>query len=256
MNDTEAEALRQRMIQTGERQYATDINAIKKNHSQRYRWAADQLEGDERVLDAGCGTGYGSSILAGKAEHVTGIDVSEESVELANHFWGKNDPHMSFEVHELHSIDGLEPGFTAAVCFEVIEHLVMPTLFLTQLWLKVRPDAPCFFSVPNINVEPHRLDSNPFHLKHYQPQEFVELLELCGFSGVELYDQTGPVNNPDPIHPHKPPVGGKIILATARRSPVAGPLLQDIKAMRHHLPTHFHRAFIDRCRTIRNLRQS
>jgi len=255
MNASEAQLLRERMIPTGERQYGVTHDAIKANHTQRYRWAASQLEGHERVLDAGCGTGYGSALLAEASEHTTGIDVSEESVELAKHYWGEERPNLDFEHHELHSLENLEAGFTAAVCFEVIEHLVMPELFLVDLWVKTRPDSRCFFSVPNINVEPHRLDSNPFHLRHYTPSNFLDLLELCGFGGVDLYDQTGPVNNPHPIAPHKPPTGGKIILASATRNPSAGVLFQDRGAMRKSFPLASHHAFIDRCRTIRSLKK-
>ena len=53
-------------------------------HYQRYRLAAQLVKG-KKVLDAACGEGYGSSLLAEEAEEVTGLDIDKEAVENANH---------------------------------------------------------------------------------------------------------------------------------------------------------------------------
>src|SRR5688572_26991292 len=52
-------------------------------HLARYAWAA-QLTKGRRVLDAGCGLGYGSALLAGAgAGSVTGMDIAPAVVEVA-----------------------------------------------------------------------------------------------------------------------------------------------------------------------------
>lgn len=52
-------------------------------HIQRYKFAAKNVYG--KVLDLGCGFGYGSAILANseKVEKVIGADISTSAVEYA-----------------------------------------------------------------------------------------------------------------------------------------------------------------------------
>ena len=54
-------------------------------HLSRYRFAKSYCAG-KRVLDAACGTGYGSAVLAEAADEVHGIDKCGEAVAYA----GKN----------------------------------------------------------------------------------------------------------------------------------------------------------------------
>ena len=51
-------------------------------HIHRYHFAK-QLVNNKVVLDAACGSGYGSALLAEEAKEVYGIDISEEAIEYA-----------------------------------------------------------------------------------------------------------------------------------------------------------------------------
>ena len=51
-------------------------------HFARYAFAA-RLARRKRVLDAGCGSGYGSAELARSARMVVGADVAREAVDYA-----------------------------------------------------------------------------------------------------------------------------------------------------------------------------
>ncbi|MGO9598768.1 MAG: hypothetical protein ACLP7Q_12335 [Isosphaeraceae bacterium] len=54
---------------------------VRYQHIERYRWAAEFVVG-KRVLDVGCGSGYGSAMLASAgATHVKG--PCENSILLA-----------------------------------------------------------------------------------------------------------------------------------------------------------------------------
>ena len=50
-------------------------------HLARYQWACEMSAG-KQVLDAACGTGYGSHMLVtqGKAAQVVGLDVAPEVI--------------------------------------------------------------------------------------------------------------------------------------------------------------------------------
>ena len=51
-------------------------------HLVRYRFAARSAAGCT-VLDVGCGTGYGASLLAAKARLVVGVDNAPEAIQYA-----------------------------------------------------------------------------------------------------------------------------------------------------------------------------
>src|SRR5213076_686388 len=62
---------------------------IAAEHRVRYRWAAMAAEG-RAVLDAGCGAGYGSAILADAgARSVTGLDIDRGAVAGAASSYGE-----------------------------------------------------------------------------------------------------------------------------------------------------------------------
>src|SRR5215472_9508934 len=68
---------------TGERVIPDQVNVdLLNEHMARYMFAARLARG-KRVLDAGCGAGYGSAELAYTADSVVGADISVEAVEYA-----------------------------------------------------------------------------------------------------------------------------------------------------------------------------
>src|SRR5246500_372565 len=68
---------------TGERVIPGEVDVdLLNEHMARYTFAARLAHG-KRVLDAGCGAGYGSAELARVADSVTGVDVACDAVEYA-----------------------------------------------------------------------------------------------------------------------------------------------------------------------------
>src|SRR5215470_2202642 len=68
---------------TGERVIPGEVDIdLMNEHLARYTFAARLARG-KRVLDAGCGTGYGSAELAHAAVAVVGIDCAIEAVSFA-----------------------------------------------------------------------------------------------------------------------------------------------------------------------------
>ena len=53
-----------------------------RRHLVVYKWIAERLAG-KRAVDMACGEGYGSAVLAERAEHVTGVDANPEAYEHA-----------------------------------------------------------------------------------------------------------------------------------------------------------------------------
>ena len=153
-------------------------------HLVRYSWAA-RLAPGKRVLDAGCGLGYGSKMLreAGASE-VVGVDVAEAVIEVAS---AQEGPGLRFEVGDLNDL-GFEDGrFDLVVCLEVIEHVPDRRRVIGELSRVLSPEGILAVSSPNRAVY---VPGNPHHVHEYEPDELqAELAESLEY--VKLWRQHG-----------------------------------------------------------------
>ena len=76
-----------------------------------------------RVLDAACGVGYGSYLLAKNPDvtYINGVDCDSESIEFANENFKSEK--ISFECSKIEDIKG---NYDVLVSLETIEHLEEP----------------------------------------------------------------------------------------------------------------------------------
>jgi 2-polyprenyl-3-methyl-5-hydroxy-6-metoxy-1,4-benzoquinol methylase len=155
---------------------------IEAQHLARYLWATPLARG-RRVLDAGCGVGYGTAMLgdAGAAEAV-GVDISAAAVEAASDGAPSNTSFLTGDVHALPFDDG---RFDLVVCFEVIEHVDRQDEVIAELARVLAPGGVLALSSPNRDVY---VRGNPHHVHEYVPQELRAALERC-FAHVDLYRQ-------------------------------------------------------------------
>lgn len=179
---------------TGERQIGRSLEEIEIGHRARYYWALQHLPAGARVLDAACGNGYGSRILAdGGAALVFGVDVCDAAVRFAQHYFGG--PQTRFAVAELDDARSLRLAaerrgpFDAVVSLETLEHLESPQVFLSAARALLRPAGMLYCSTPNAEAMPLR--EAPFHRRHYSLREFKNLLANSGFALVDWYGQEG-----------------------------------------------------------------
>lgn len=86
-------------------------------HAGRYLWAMDVCRG-RKVVDLGCGDGYGTALLGWVARSAVGIDLSAEAIAAA----GEKYHGVEYRVGNLTDPDAI-PRCEVAVCFEVLEHI-------------------------------------------------------------------------------------------------------------------------------------
>jgi len=151
-------------------------------HLARYEWAA-ALAPDRRVLDAGCGTGYGVEILAAAgAESVLGVDTAGAVVEAAR---AREAPGVAFEQADIARLPYAGGSFDLITCFEVIEHVPDPSAVLGELARVLAPDGVLAISSPNADRYP---PGNPHHVREFTTSEFRALLAEA-FAEVRLLAQ-------------------------------------------------------------------
>src|SRR5436190_6144262 len=155
---------------------------VEAEHRTRYAWAAQVVSG-KRVLDAGCGVGYGSSMLAeaGSAE-VVGVDVAEAVLEVARMRMPANVELRTGDVRKLAFDDA---SFDVVVCFEVIEHIDRRDAMLGELRRVLAPGGVLLVSSPNRDVY---VPGNPHHVFEYTPDELRDALAER-FENVALWRQ-------------------------------------------------------------------
>jgi O-antigen biosynthesis protein len=145
-------------------------------HMQRYltfRIAA----WDKTVLDAGCGEGYGSDILAAYAKAVTGIDISGNNISRARKKYARGN--LVFKQASLDSIPLADRSVDLIFCFEVIEHMEEPMQqrFLRESARILRDQGMLIISTPNKKLyTDKRVIINEFHKHEFSYDEFKAVL--------------------------------------------------------------------------------
>ena len=153
---------------------------IVREHEARYRWAGRYVA-DKRVLDVGCGTAYGCSLLANSgARSVTGVDIALSALQYAKQS-GINGLVCA-------NILGLPFGtstFEVITCFELIEHIVEQAALLKEITRLLTIGGVMVLSTPNRN---RTSGKNPYHLKELY---FSELTSLVAESRMTCIEQSG-----------------------------------------------------------------
>lgn len=168
---------------TGERANPHSMNMLPDvmiEHWARYTYAQPHAAG-KHVLDAACGTGYGSAHLAEVAASVTGWDVDAETAAYAK----SKAPHdnLWFGVGDVRKLPVADQSFDMITSFETIEHVAEGRQVLAEFQRVLRPDGVLFISTPLGSY-----DGNPYHFAHYNRADFGPMLEDF-FDEVEMLYQ-------------------------------------------------------------------
>ena len=163
---------------TGERIIPGEVDPdLWNEHVARYAFAA-RLARLKRVLDTGCGAGYGSAELARVALSVTGLDLAAEAIGEAR---------ARYTLPNLRLVQGdgnalpFRPGsFDLVVAFELIEHLDNWGGFLEEVRRVLAPSGQAILSTPNklyYTASRGKSGPNPYHVHEFEFDEFRAELE-------------------------------------------------------------------------------
>lgn len=179
-----------------------DINPLRLNY-------IDGIAGlaAKSVLDVGCGGGILAESMQQRGAHVTGIDLSDQALKVA----------------QLHSLEsGVEPEylhvsaedlaleragrFDVVTCMELLEHVPSPASTVRACATLVKPGGHVFFSTINRNLKSYvfavigaeyvlRLLPRGTH----RYEKFIKPSELAGFgrqAGLDMRGIIGMTYNP------------------------------------------------------------
>ncbi len=171
-------------LNSGERQTATTLDQVRFDHVARYQLAARLIAGHYLLhrpafgLDAFCGTGYGTCLLAEQIDcPVLGIDASDAAIALANAHFANLRTLFSAKIFPF-SLPAAT--FDFVVCLESIEHVAQAECFLQTLTQSLKPGGLLVVSTPNSERWSLVLNPNRFHHSHYTQQELIGLAERDG----------------------------------------------------------------------------
>lgn len=150
----------------------------------RYVFARKIVGRGKKIIDVGCGTGYGTNYLSFQ-NSVFGLDRDKDAIKFAK----KHFPEITFECNNIESFSPTDE-FNAVVAFEIIEHLKHQSNFLIKLKELSTKDCVFVFSTPNTRFpSPPNSTKSIYHTKEFTQDEFIKILQKH-FSGVTLYGQS------------------------------------------------------------------
>lgn len=121
----------------------------------RLEWinARARLSG-KTVVDIGCGGGILSESMAKKGAKVTGIDLSEKALQVADLHSLESGVPLKYELISAEDLAIREPArYDVVTCMEMLEHVPDPGAIVRACATLAKPGGQLFFSTINRNLK-------------------------------------------------------------------------------------------------------
>lgn len=166
----------------------------KAEHLARYRYVVPEAKG-RKVLDLGCGAGYGAAAMAEVADYVVGVDRRPEAIAYAREHYPRDN--LRFAEASIESLPGMvplledvhaivpwaDPRAGLVTAFEVLEHVDDPEQLLLAARAFLSPHGTFYLSTPYFHKEVHVAPAdamanfdNPWHLHAWDEPGLRRLL--------------------------------------------------------------------------------
>lgn len=161
----------------------------------------------KRVVDVGCGGGILAESMAALGAEVTGIDLAEKPLRVAELHGLESGVRVNYERIAAEDLAAREPdAFDVVTCMEMLEHVPDPASTVRACARMLRPGGLAFFSTINRNPKAflfaivgaeYVLNLLPRGTHAFE--KFIKPSELVGFAragGLELIEMQGMTYNP------------------------------------------------------------
>ena len=183
-----------------------DINPLRLNYIDK----AVTLKG-KTVLDVGCGGGILSESMAERGAKVTGIDLGEKALKVAQLHSLESGVTLDYQLISVEKLAEQQPAsFDVVTCLEMLEHVPDPASVVAACAKLVKPGGKVFLSTINRNPKAYLfavigaeyvLNILPRGTHDYT--KFIKPSELASwmrFAGLSLNHQIGMSCNPITQH--------------------------------------------------------
>jgi 2-polyprenyl-6-hydroxyphenyl methylase/3-demethylubiquinone-9 3-methyltransferase len=174
-----------------------EINPLRLNYIQRHAGLAGKA-----VLDVGCGGGILSESMAASGATVTGIDLADKPLKVAQLHLLESGQQVNYRKIAVEALAEEQPEqYDVVTCLEMLEHVPDPQSVVHACAQLVKPDGWVFFSTLNRNPKSYlfailgaeyALNLLPRgthdYAKFIQP---AELAQFCRNAGLNVADLIG-----------------------------------------------------------------
>jgi 2-polyprenyl-6-hydroxyphenyl methylase/3-demethylubiquinone-9 3-methyltransferase len=161
----------------------------------------------KRVLDVGCGGGILAEAMAARGAAVTGIDMGEKPLKVAQLHLLESGLAVDYRLVSAEDLAAGMPGaFDVVTCMELLEHVPDPAATVRACGALLRPGGRAFFSTINRNPKSYLLAViGAEYVLRLLPRgthdyaRFIKPSELaahCRAAGLEVRGVTGMTYNP------------------------------------------------------------
>ena len=187
---------------------ASEFKPLHEINPLRLGWIGERapLSG-KRILDVGCGGGILTEAMAAKGGDVSGIDLSEKALKVAELHLLESRLPVRYEAISAEALAGREPGsFDVVTCMELLEHVPDPDSTVAACARLLRPGGHAFFSTINRNPKAYLFavigaeyvlkmlpKGTHDYMRFLKPSE---LAAACRASGLRCAEFTGMLYNP------------------------------------------------------------
>lgn len=124
-----------------------EINPLRLDYIDRHAG----LQG-KRVLDVGCGGGILSESMSARGADVTGIDLGEKALKVAQLHQLESGARVNYRLVAVETMATEQPSsYDVVTCMEMLEHVPDPAAVIEACAKLVKPGGSVFFSTINRN---------------------------------------------------------------------------------------------------------
>lgn len=161
-------------------------------HTATYNFARSYVTG-QRVLDYGCGSGYGTHQIAAFCDSIVGIDIAEDAIEYARtHYQADNLRYDCIESVDCGPLPLADATFDTVLSFQVIEHISNVSPYLAEIHRVLKPGGVFVCATPDRSTRllPGQKPWNMWHVREYDALGLAQTLAPY-FSALELKQMGG-----------------------------------------------------------------
>ena len=138
-----------------------------------YEFALKYIKKNMKVLDIASGEGYGSAILASKAQDVTGADLDQPTIAKARKLHKSSN--LNFVATSALKTGFEESCFDLITSFETIEHIEGDVKYLEEMKRILKPGGRLILSTPQNSLG--HIPMNNQHKREYSLSELISLVQ-------------------------------------------------------------------------------